>query len=396
MYHDFGWPLKFPRVFSRPKNQPHNLTMLRMENLCITEVGMAMNASGDNCSRGEVDDTPGGLGLPVCTRFRRAARFAPPLSPDLPFHTAPVFVHRIENTPMGENVAHEFPYVVAALENLRLQFGEDFRSKVVVLYDTATGKQSMPHRRFYEGLLSKRTLVMKDSPPQKTPGGVCFREGWFNRMNLDADHRRHNDQAMSLREPVIRDRDEVDRLNLERFRRHFVRCHGGTIRIRPNVRAPRVTLIVRTRNRVIKDFEHLQPEYAHAVEARGGRFSVFDEALVPASQLAKVITDTDVLVGAYGGALLWSVLMAPGSVAIQFKASHKPLVEGWKLSGKDCQYAYYAAVRRTHYYNRNVPAHDRFPYGAEVPREWRLNLTTFGEVLDAAMLRLRGGSGVTQ
>jgi hypothetical protein len=85
-------------VFSRPKNQPHNLTMLRMENLCITEVGMAMNASGEDCSRGEVADGPGGDGLPVCTRFRRAARFAPPLSPDLPFHTAPVFVHRIEYT----------------------------------------------------------------------------------------------------------------------------------------------------------------------------------------------------------------------------------------------------------------------------------------------------------
>uniref|UniRef100_A0A7S1PQS2 Uncharacterized protein n=1 Tax=Neobodo designis TaxID=312471 RepID=A0A7S1PQS2_NEODS len=238
----------------------------------------------------------------------------------------------------------------------------------VALPEGVDGARRMNAHAVFAPLLGARWTAVLAAPPSDGQevgiprNDLCFSEVYVLRLGL-----RNEEGAASAWRPTPAlftwngprtDRDTADATAL---RKTFLENYGDpriAWPVRASAERPKIVVIVRSRTRrFLRSAKVFDEVKRFAEDSIGARHVAFVEHVTLSPRgIADAHGDADIILGAIGGGLLWSLLAPPGAVVVEFARSFGCAAgsSGWSRS-PHCDYGGNAAAARQHHLAIPVP-----------------------------------------
>lgn len=312
------------------------------------------------------------------------------------YHDQPTFIFPVSWK--ADNAMHMLHRLLTARRMMRRRFGDDAFSKVLVIYLVhPSGAKDLRKRNalaFMQQWLSRKWVSVQSDSADVVPNQqqLCFAEAAVLHMCVDRCHvpshfvPRGNDYYFTWMGP----RTAADAAEVADLRKLVARCVGLLPLPELERAKPRIVFVWRTLNRRHFAMAALADAIAaHATTLGASSFHIVEHTQMRDSAALRLYMRADVVVGHIGAGLLWSLLMPPGGVVVEFAHAFGCSAgkSGWNVA-TECDYGGNAAAARLQHLSVPIPK-----YAAANRTGFYVPLSVYKSVLDAAFCRLRGGGG---
>lgn len=234
----------------------------------------------------------------------------------------------------ADNHAHILTRALGAMKVLKHMFGDDFRSKVVIVYlmlgkgreDSQIINALMP----FAPMLSERWEAIDLTIPRDVDGSayfkhsLCFTETYILRQMHYGPPRQPGAWGQPIKGSWILfgPRRAEDSVEPQQFRQlmweRFVSKSQAPL---VNRQHPKVVLLWRSKRRREYGWADIVQPFTEWLWSKGCRdFYIFEHVQATSDELVRAMADADIMIGIFGAGYTWMSLMPKGGVVVEMSA----------------------------------------------------------------------------